>query len=126
MSLPTGAITAPLGRLRRAGKGRPDRRRLLLLALAVVLAVAAGYALYRRATGGAGTNAPEYTEAPVTRGPILSSVSASGSVSASRNVKLSFATGGRLNSVAVKQGDTVQQGQEIATLDTAALEIKRD
>lgn len=125
MTARTAIITAPLERLRRAGRGGPARRRLLLLAAALLVSLAAAYTLYRRATAGDAKEAA-YTEAQVARGPLVSSVSATGSVSASRSVKLSFATGGRLEAVTVKPGDTVQAGQEIARLDASALTIKRD
>jgi multidrug efflux pump subunit AcrA (membrane-fusion protein) len=55
--------------------------------------------------------------APVSRGVVLSSVSASGSVATPTNLSVGFETSGRVASVDVKAGQRVSKGQVIGRLD---------
>lgn len=61
--------------------------------------------------------------ARVTRGNLVVTVSGSGTLAAVREAKLTFATGGRVERVFVKEGDNVSAGAPLARLDTAALEL---
>ena len=57
----------------------------------------------------------------VSRQTVTSITNASGTVSATRQVRLSAPTADRVARLSVKQGDQVQEGQEIAVLDGTAL-----
>ncbi|MBI2836530.1 MAG: efflux RND transporter periplasmic adaptor subunit [Chloroflexi bacterium] len=61
--------------------------------------------------------------ARVTRGNLVVTVSGSGTLAALREAKLTFATGGRVEQVFVKEGDNVSAGAPLARLDIAALEL---
>src|SRR5688572_28387152 len=80
-------------------------------ALAVVLAVttAGGYVGYDRLAPRPAA-AARLNTADVTRGSIISSVSASGNLAAPTQSKLSFRTGGRLAQLFVAVGDRVDEG----------------
>lgn len=91
-------------------------------ALAVVLAVttAGGYVGYDRLAPRPAA-AARLNTADVTRGSIVSSVSATGSVAAPTQSKLSFRTGGRLAQLLVAVGDRVDEGQPLARIDETDL-----
>jgi multidrug efflux pump subunit AcrA (membrane-fusion protein) len=57
--------------------------------------------------------------AQVTRGIVLSSVSATGNVAADRTIGLDFGSSGRVTDVLVQPGDQVQPGQVLARIDPA-------
>ncbi len=61
----------------------------------------------------------------VTRGDLLVSVSGSGNIETSRDARLSFGSGGRIDSIYIEKGDTVKQGQVLADLDADALELAK-
>jgi HlyD family secretion protein len=125
MSSRSSAVTAPLGRLRRGSPGLGPRQ---IIALLVVLAVttAGGYYAFTRLWGSGEQEAPAYAVSAVTRQTITSFANASGTVAASKQVKLSPVAAARLEKLNVKQGDAVQAGQELARLDATTLEIRRD
>lgn len=56
----------------------------------------------------------------VSRGVVLSSVSATGSVIAPQDLGVDFATTGQLTEIDAKQGDKVKQGQVLGRLDQSA------
>ncbi len=82
------------------------------LALALLLAGCGG------ATGGEPTSTPEAGEA------IPPVVSATGVVEPASTSTLSFATGGIVAEVMVQEGDTVEEGQILARLDTTVLDAR--
>lgn len=59
----------------------------------------------------------------VTKGDLAVVVSASGNIKASREVRLSFGSNGKVNKVSVKEGDTVRKGDVLAKQDTELLEL---
>lgn len=70
---------------------------------------------------------PETTDAVLTRverGPLVSSITAVGTVRARSEALLSFETAGRVLEVMVKDGEQVEAGQLLARLDTADLELQ--
>src|SRR5688500_20013375 len=93
-------------------------------ALAVVLAVttAGGYVGYERLAPRPAA-AARLNTADVTRGSIISTVSASGSVAAPTQSKLSFRTCGRLAQLFVAVGDRVEEGQPLARIDDSDLQV---
>ncbi len=59
----------------------------------------------------------------VARGDLTTNISGSGKIAIITDAKLSFSSGGKLNTLNVKEGDKVTSGQTLAKLDTAALEL---
>lgn len=64
----------------------------------------------------------KYTTAEVVRGEILQTVSATGAVEAETKLDLRFINSGRIKEINVKVGDSVQEEEILAKLDTAQLE----
>ena len=61
----------------------------------------------------------------VVRGDLTISVSGSGNIEASREARLSFGSGGRIDRIHVEEGDEVSKGEVLAELDTDALELAK-
>jgi len=61
----------------------------------------------------------------VVRGDLTVSVSGSGNIEASRDARLSFGSGGRIDGIYVEEGDEVNQGEVLARLDTDDLELAK-
>ena len=80
-----------------------------VIAISLVLALAIGIFAYVRIN-----RAPSYIFATATSGKISST---EGGTARQSNFSLGFLAGGRIQSVTVKTGDTVQVGQVLATLD---------
>ncbi len=96
------------------------RRRRLLLNSALALLLVAGVAVaYLSLHDDAGATSPGRI-VRVSRGNIVSSVSASGSVASANSRDLGFGTSGTVDTIKVKVGDKVKKGQLLATLDDAS------
>ena len=61
----------------------------------------------------------------VVKGDLMVSVSGSGNIEASREARLSFGSGGRIEKIYVEEGDEVSKGEVLAELDTDALELAK-
>ncbi len=59
----------------------------------------------------------------VTRGALQDSIEGSGNLTAAQNMSLAFSSSGRVAEVLVKVGDTVAEGQSLARLESANLEL---
>jgi macrolide-specific efflux system membrane fusion protein len=95
------------------------RRRLLLNgALALLLVVGVGVA-YLSLHDDAGASSPGRI-VRVSRGTIVSSVSASGSVASANSRDLAFGASGTVDTIKVQVGDKVKKGQLLATIDDAS------
>jgi membrane fusion protein, macrolide-specific efflux system len=91
-------------------------------ALGVLLIVGVGVG-YLTLTGGADSAGASSTRtARVTRGTVVSSVSASGSVDSAKSRSLDFATSGTVTEIKVQAGDKVTKGQLLAELDQTSAE----
>ncbi len=66
---------------------------------------------------------PAAQEVKVVRGDLKVTASGSGNLEVSKDTKLAFGVGGRVETVPVKEGDSVKKGDVLAGLDTAALEL---
>ncbi|MBI3973354.1 MAG: efflux RND transporter periplasmic adaptor subunit [Chloroflexi bacterium] len=94
----------------------------LTLAAALVISAAGGYAGYQRFAPPPAA-AARVTTADVTVGSIMSTVSATGSVASPAQSKLAFKAGGRLAQLLVSVGDQVAEGQPLARIDDADLQV---
>ncbi len=103
-----GAATPP---------GGANRRKLVIGAVLVVLAAAAGWALFGRGD----SKAPKFVTQPVTRGSITVTVTATGNLEPRNQVDIGSELSGTMRAVNVDVNDVVKEGQVLATLDTARL-----
>ncbi len=103
---------------------RPRARRhrwALLLGAALMAAVLAGFAYYLLSA----TNAvPVYRLAEVTRGPVTSSVIASGTVNPVINVQVGAQVTGQIKELAADFNSLVKSGQLLARIDPASFETQ--
>lgn len=67
---------------------------------------------------------PEFDLAQVARGTIYQEISESGQVTMGEKINLAFKNTGRIKKIYAKVGDEVKEGQELAKLETADLEIQ--
>jgi HlyD family secretion protein len=104
---------------RRAARG--SRRSLLIGVTLIIAAIATAFLLTRPATPAA---RPAGETSTVARGPIVASVSGSGSVAAAQSLDLAFQASGTVTSVLVAEGDRVTAGQALATIDSRDLELQ--
>lgn len=87
----------------------------LVLVTGIVILAVGGYAYMRR--GGEEVAEIEYRYAPVERGELVRSISATGQVVALTKVDVKSKAGGRVVHLAVDEGSSVRKGQLIATID---------
>ena len=59
----------------------------------------------------------------VVRGDLSLTVSGTGSIGVSNEVRLVFGSGGKIKEIYVEEGDNVRKGEALAELDTSALEL---
>jgi HlyD family secretion protein len=104
--------------LRQGGAQHRLRRFLYVLAVCAAVGVGAWYWLSASAAGPTVT----YATAPVTRGNLVVTVTATGAVQPTNQVDVSSELSGTVGSVAVDFNDIVHSGQILATLKTDKLE----
>ena len=93
------------------------RKRTIAIIITIVLSIGV-YVAYSFTK----TPEPKYTTAEVVRGEILQTVSATGTVEAETKLDLRFMNSGRIKEINVKVGDSVQEDDVLAKLDTVQLE----
>ncbi len=95
-------------------------RRLFLAALVLVTVAAAvaGYGFWR---SGAGTGSTQFRTEPVTRGNLVVTVSATGSLQPTNKVDVGSELSGTIETVLVDDNDAVKKGQMLAQLDLSKL-----
>src|ERR1700720_1989183 len=110
-------IAAPLARpvRRLLPAGSLGARPILLAILALAVLAGAGTVVYQRFFAPA-PPPPLGQIVPVQRGNVAATVSATGSVVATKQAKLVFATSGRIKDILVNVGDQVSAGQALARL----------
>ncbi|MPZ19403.1 MAG: efflux RND transporter periplasmic adaptor subunit [Luteitalea sp.] len=96
--------------------------KLKLVAAVVVAVVVASSVVYYRA--GATSTEPRLLTATVTRGPVVETVEATGTVEPVDTVEVGSQVTGTLKTLAADFNDIVKRGQVIATLDPASLEAQ--
>lgn len=83
------------------------------IALVIILVVVAGFVIRQKLTS---NPKPTYLTAQVEKGTLVTTVTASGQVTNAGNVQITIQSSGVVKEVLVKNGDSVTQGQTIATL----------
>jgi multidrug efflux pump subunit AcrA (membrane-fusion protein) len=106
----------------RSGKIGPFKMIHICILVVVVICAAVGFRVYQS------SNTPTQavaagTPVAVKIGTLSTSVTASGSVIATKTADLTFDVSGKIANISVNVGDTVKSGQELGKLDTSALEI---
>ncbi|WP_182886550.1 efflux RND transporter periplasmic adaptor subunit [Microbispora sp. H10885] len=96
------------------------KRRTLVINGVLVVLLLGGIAAAWASLGGDSSAGAAPLTTRVTRGTVLASVSASGSVESARTRALSFGTNGTVEAVLVETGDKVKKGQVLARLDDTA------
>src|SRR5581483_4366410 len=119
-------LTRPLARRRQLGTGGLGPRRIATVVAVLVIAAAAGNALFAHFWGSGEQAAPAYAVAPAARQTITSQVNTSATVASDKQVKLSFTAAGKIATLDVNQGDPVKAGQQLASLDPTALQNRVD
>ncbi|MYS83702.1 efflux RND transporter periplasmic adaptor subunit [Embleya scabrispora] len=90
---------------------------LINLTLATAMVTGAGFAYAAVDDGGGSSRAARTRTGKVTKGTVLATVSASGSLSSPSDVGVGFTAAGKVTTLAVKVGDTVTAGQVLAQID---------
>jgi membrane fusion protein, macrolide-specific efflux system len=111
-------VAAIASRTPSLGRGGVRWLNLGLLALAAVIGLVA-YLVVSSAPASTASSVVQQT-GTVKRGVVLSSVSATGSVAAAKDLTLNFQSSGTLMHVAVKAGQHVTRGQVLGTIDSTA------
>lgn len=90
----------------------------------LVLIIGVSYFGYTKLTSA--TTTPTYQTASVTKGTLISSIAATGSITSGNTTNISTKASGTVTKVYVKNGDTVKKGQKILdmTLDSDGIERK--
>ncbi|MCL5951195.1 MAG: efflux RND transporter periplasmic adaptor subunit [Chloroflexi bacterium] len=102
------------------------RTRILIIGVVVVVVIFVGARfVLNAASSNSGSGALTSADlATATRGTLVATVNASGSIEAAQQADLAFLTGGNVATIAVKAGDAVKAGQVLATLDARELELQ--
>lgn len=120
-------IAAPLSRpVRRVLPGGSLGMRPMLLALLALVVVAGASVLAYQRFFAPAPPAPTGQVLPVQRGNVAATVSATGSVVATRQAKLVFSSSGRIKDILVNVGDQVSTGQPLARLVADTAQTKLD
>jgi HlyD family secretion protein len=97
-------------------------KKRILLVLMAVLAVTASVAAYYRANSGPG--APQFMTAPATRGDVVETVEATGTLEAVTTVQVGSQVSGTIASLHADFNSQVKKGQVVARLESSALEAQ--
>ncbi|MFC7532795.1 efflux RND transporter periplasmic adaptor subunit [Actinoplanes sp. GCM10030250] len=110
------------------GVALAGRRRLIRVAVAVVVLAFAAFGVVRALTAGATAETPAAADITTAdRGPVTTEVATTGTLQAAQTRSLSFAVQGTVETVEVRAGTTVTAGQVLATVDdTGAAEAVED
>jgi HlyD family secretion protein len=99
-------------------------RRNVVIVVALVVLVVAGFVGFRRLNNSAGASAAELQTVPVQRDTLVATVSAAGNIAAKADTTLAFRIAGTVKAVYVQEGDHVEAGQVLMELDTTELELE--
>lgn len=104
------------------------KRWIMVLIVVVVLAAAGGfYVLRQRSTPNGAQRVSGQSMAsstmPVSRGDIYREIESSGTIAGARQADLGFTTSGKVQQIFVEVGQHVQEGEELAKMDSAQQEL---
>jgi HlyD family secretion protein len=99
-----------------------NKQKLLKIVLPIAAAVAVAVPLASRTTNSEAETLAESQVATVTRGDISIDIASAGNLSYSRQEDLAFEMAGTVEDVLVEVGDSVEEGQVLATLDASEWE----
>lgn len=100
------------------GAGTRKRPKVAIIVAIAVVAVAAAFLIWRLATP---APASPYQTQPLTRGDLVATVSATGTVAPLNQVEVGSELSGAVERVMVEENDVVVPGQVLATLDATKL-----
>ncbi len=123
MAHPNHEQTKDIAKTLGLGKARARRARLvrILLLIVAVAAVGAGGKFWLTRDKGSSVT---YETKPVTRGNLVITVSATGTLEPTNEVEVGIEVSGTIKSVDVDYNDRVEVGQVLARLDTSKLEAQ--
>ena len=98
-------------------------RRAIIIIVILLAVGAVGYWFFQQGSIEPAGVAEGVETVTVERGDIDATIDATGTVEPTAQVTLSFRTGGMLGAVMVEEGDEVQEGDILAQLETAELEL---
>ena len=98
------------------------RKRLIVLATLLIVAVVGAVALWATVFRGGGTTAAQTQTAKVTLGTITKTISTSATTLAQSTANLSFGASGKVTAVNVKLGQAVKQGDVLAAMEPNTLQ----
>lgn len=96
-------------------------KRAILIIFIVAILAAAGYFGYQRYQSAQAAAGSQYQTVALERGDLTASVGATGTVRANQTAALTWQLTGQVADVSVKVGDTVQEGQPLASLAEKSL-----
>ncbi|MEV4276053.1 efflux RND transporter periplasmic adaptor subunit [Actinoplanes xinjiangensis] len=109
------------------GVALAGRRRLIWLAVAVVVLALTAFGVVRALTAGAAREEPTAAEiVRADKGAVTTAVATTGTLQAAQTRSLSFAVSAEVETVEVRAGNTVTAGQVLATVDDTAAAEKVD
>ncbi len=97
-----------------------EKKKILAVVLAAALIFDAGCSIFNKSTSTQNMQTHNMT-LPVTKGTINSTIDLVGNAAYSQSASLTWKTSGVIETVKVKNGDTVQKGDILATLETDSL-----
>jgi HlyD family secretion protein len=98
----------------------------LLAAVAVIVLETGTLAAMRQIIPGLGSPAPSFRTATAHHADLIDGVTATGPITAARDLPLTFKSSGNLSRIDVKVGDHVRQGQTLASLESNDLQTSLD
>lgn len=110
-------------------RGMKKKTKRIIVSAAVVVAVAAGLLIYSAVSANAQQSAAldtQYGTDTATKGSISLTVSGSGNLASAKTLSVNADSHLDISDVLVSEGDVIEEGQPIATLDTAAMQSYAD
>jgi HlyD family secretion protein len=98
-------------------------KRFLIVCLVLAVVIGGSWFGYQRFAQAKEPEAPDWETVVVTRGTIISTVSATGNIEPASRVLLSFKSPGRVADVLAQEGQEVKAGDLLARLEAAELEL---
>lgn len=110
--------TPDLAKMLEQAQKKPRRGRVILVWLLLLMLVFGGAYYWYQSRGQVNIN---YLTSPVTRGELVVTATATGTIQPTRTVEVGSELSGTLETIFVNENDTVKKGQLLAVLDTSRL-----